>query len=254
MAILPTEEDDDSFCPSDDHLVNHYLRAKIAGKTSRLPNACYFDDTDVCSARPDELVRDHGVPARVPAKDAGGGEQWLFFSPVRFTGGSMTRRSRTVDGTGDAECWHAEGRPRPVEGGGGFVQKFSYHVKVAPGVVEKPGWIMAEYTFKGAAGEGDTVLCKIYRSRRGPGRNRKKASLSLSSAAAAKSRCKRKGAGDLEAARSSKRRRHARETEEEEDDDYMPSAGDMASDYLLPVEEWLPEPQHAPVIGEYTRP
>jgi hypothetical protein len=76
----------------------------------------------------------------------------------------------------------------------------------------------------------------------------------LSSAAAAKSRCKRKGAGDLEAARSSKRRRHARETEEEEDDDYMPSAGDMASDYLLPVEEWLPEPQHAPVIGEYTRP
>jgi hypothetical protein len=254
MAILPTEEDDDSFCPSDDHLVNHYLRAKIAGKTSRLPNACYFDDTDVCSARPDELVRDHGVPARVPAKDAGGGEQWLFFSPVRFTGGSMTRRSRTVDGTGDAECWHAEGRPRPVEGGGGFVQKFSYHVKVAPGVVEKPGWVMAEYTFKGAAGEGDTVLCKIYRSRRGPGRNRKKASLSLSSAAAAKSRCKRKGAGDLEAARSSKRRRHARETEEEEDDDYMPSAGDMASDYLLPVEEWLTEPHHAPVIGEYTRP
>jgi hypothetical protein len=104
------------------------------------------------------------------------------------------------------------------------------------------------YTAPRRIDSSNTVLCKIYMSPRGPGRNRKKASLSLSSAAAAKSRCKRKGAGNLEAARSSKRRR-VRETEEEEDADYMPSAEDMASDYLLPVEEWLP---HAPVIGEYT--
>jgi hypothetical protein len=58
------------------------------------------------------------------------------------------------------------------------------------------------------------------------------------------------GAGDLKAARSSKRRR-AHETEEEEDDD-MPSVGDMASDNLLPVEEWRPKPQHTPLIEEYT--
>jgi hypothetical protein len=85
---------------------------------------------------------------------------------------------------------------------------------------------------------------KIYRSP--GGRGRKKAPSSM---AAAKSRCKRKGAGDLKAARLSKRRR-VHETEEEEDDD-MPSVGDMASDDLLPVEEWRPKPQHTLLI-EYT--
>jgi hypothetical protein len=261
MGILPAEYDA-SFCPSDDRLVNHYLRAKIAGKMSHLPNACYFYDADVCSARPEDLVRDHGVPARVPGKDAGGGEQWFFFCPVRFTGGSMTRRSRTVDGTGDTECWHAEGRPRPVEGGGGFVQKFSYHVKVAPGVVEKPGWIMAEYSI----GDGDTVLCKVYRSPRGPGRPCKAAS-----AAAVAMRCKRTAA----VSRSNKRQ-WAPETEEGV---MPPSAGNIESDDAVPVEvedyaaapefrealsyvgEWQPEEHAAPelrevlqvVVGEYMR-
>jgi hypothetical protein len=242
MAVpVPAEDDRDCFCPGDDQLINHYLHAKTAGKTSLLANACYFDDADVCSAGPDDLVRDHGVLASVPRKDAAGGEQWFFFSPARFTGASMKRQSRTVDGTGDAECWHAEGRPRPVEGG--FVQKFTYHVKVAPGVLEKPGWIMAEYTSKNVVGMGETVLCKIYRSPRGPG-SRKNESLS---SAAAKSRCKSKtkAAEDLEAAASrSSKRRGPRKTKE---DDATPFHGDIESDELLSFTE---DPTTAPEFGE----
>jgi hypothetical protein len=236
MAVpVPAEDDRDCFCPGDDQLINHYLHAKTAGKTSLLANACYFDDADVCSAGPDDLVRDHGVLASVPRKDAAGGEQWFFFSPARFTGASMKRQSRTVDGTGDAECWHAEGRPRPVEGG--FVQKFTYHVKVAPGVLEKPGWIMAEYTSKNAVGVGDTVLCKIYRSPSGPG-SRKNESLS---SAAAKSRCKSKT--KTAASRSSKRR-GLRKTKE---GDAKPFDGDIESDEMMSVTE---DPATAPEFGE----
>lgn len=83
------------------------------------------------------------MPARVQSRDAGDGKQWYFFSPAHYIGTkSKSKRSRTVDGTDEKEFWHAEGRPKLVQGrngGGGFVTKLSYHVRIGPKVVEKPG-------------------------------------------------------------------------------------------------------------------
>jgi hypothetical protein len=216
MAAFPTGAEDDSFsfCPSDARLVDRYLRAKIEGTIGALPNAAYFLDADVCSTRAEELVRAHGTPARVSGRDAGDGKQFYFFSTAHFVGASAKRRSRTISVTGGKnESWHAEGRPKPVERStaGGYVQKLSYHVRIGPraGDVEKPGWIMAEYSFENPK-EGDTVLCKIYKSPRGPGRS-------------ANSGCKRKAADDLEAATPSTRPRQA----EEHEDDVMVFAGNL---------------------------
>ncbi|KAK3127053.1 hypothetical protein QOZ80_7AG0567620 [Eleusine coracana subsp. coracana] len=211
MAI---PDEDDSFCPSNDRLVDRYLRAKLDGKISDLgAKAAYFVDADVCSARPEDLVRRHGMPASVKSRDAADCKQWYFFSPVRLLGSSLKKKSRTVAGTGDKESWHAEGSPKPIEGsvGGGYVTKFSYHVRIGPRTVEKPGWIMAEYSFK----NGDKVLCKIYKSPRGPGRS-----------------CKRKAAEDIEV--PSTRPRMADQDQNEDDAVF---AGDLEHSLLSVVPE-----------------
>ncbi|KAK3125025.1 hypothetical protein QOZ80_7BG0599000 [Eleusine coracana subsp. coracana] len=216
-----------AFCPSNDELVDRYLPAKLDGKLSGLAKSRFFHDADVCSTRPDDLVRDY-TPARVQGRDAGDGKQWYFFSPVRFLGGSLKKRSRTIDGTSDTECWHAEGRTKPVEGSaaGGFVTKFSYHVKNKIGpkkMVEKPGWIMAEYSFKDTMEDGDMVLCKIYKSPR-------------CSKARSSSGRKRKVAEDIDLdleedamPNTSMRKKKTAQTkeEEDEDEDAMLFAGDM---------------------------
>ncbi|TVU37847.1 hypothetical protein EJB05_11189, partial [Eragrostis curvula] len=248
--------DDHSFTPSNESLVDRYLRPKIAGgQINDHANACFFNDADVCSARPYDLVR-HRTPARVPCRDAGDGMQWFFFSPARCKS-LTTRRSRTIDGTSGKESWHSEGSPVAVEGsaGGGFMQKFSYHVRPAPGVIEKPGWIMAEYTVnKDTTRAGDLVLCKVYRSPRGPGRSRASSS-SSASAAATNSGCKRKATDDEEHLEAATPCTRPRLTEE---DDVMLLAEDIERGLLSHddhtaapefeettqhVEESEPEPQ-----------
>ncbi|KAK3127061.1 hypothetical protein QOZ80_7AG0567760 [Eleusine coracana subsp. coracana] len=237
MAV-PGAEEEDSFSPSNDRLVDRYLRAKIDGKFSGLAKAAYFVDADVCSARPEELVRNHGMPACVQSRDAADCKQFYFFSPARFVGTtSVKKRSRTIDGTGEMESWHAEGRPKPVEGSaaGGFVTKFSYHVRIGPKkIVEKPGWIMAEYSLKDT-GPGDTVLCKVYRSPRGHGRSK-----ASSSSSSTKSGCKRKAADELEEATSSTRPRMT--NQEDGDANAMMFAGDLERD-LQSVEHHEMVPQ-----------
>ncbi|KAL6639288.1 hypothetical protein ACP70R_023018 [Stipagrostis hirtigluma subsp. patula] len=154
--------------PAKDHeLVDRYLRAKIAGE---LRTGRFIIDADVCSAPPYVLAERHApAPAPAPGTGAGDSRVWYFFSPVRYVGASKTMRWRTVDGTGGKERWHAEGKDKPVKGSaGGYLTKLSYRVKTAPGVIEKPGWLMVEY---GIYGSDDTVLCKVYKSPRGPGRS-----------------------------------------------------------------------------------
>ncbi|KAL6862189.1 hypothetical protein ACP4OV_016838 [Aristida adscensionis] len=205
-AALPAEGF--VFCPSNETLVDLYLRAKIAGA----PRPChYLVDADVCSAPPYELAERH-LPVTGAACSADG-KVWYFFSPVRYVGGTRRMRGRTVDGK---ECWHPEGKEKKAgHGAGGYLKKFSYHVKTTPGVVAKPGWLMVEYRVTGC----DTVLCKVYRSPRGPGR-------SCASSAAA-SCCKRKAADGsehlVEAPPSSKARLQA--TDQGDDDDCMLFAG-----------------------------
>ncbi|TVU37845.1 hypothetical protein EJB05_11186, partial [Eragrostis curvula] len=158
---MAVDAEDHSFTPSNANLVDRYLRAKInSGKIGDDASAYLFHDTDVYSARPHDLVRNL-TPARVPSRDAGDGMQWFFFSPARCGG---KRRSRTIDGTSGKESWHSEGSAVAVEGSaaGGFVQKFSYHVRTAPGLVEKPGWIMAEYSVVKDTRAGDIVASRAW--------------------------------------------------------------------------------------------
>ncbi|KAK3140433.1 hypothetical protein QOZ80_5AG0400930 [Eleusine coracana subsp. coracana] len=127
MAI---PDEDDSFCPSNGRLVDRYLRAKLDDRLSDLgAKAAYFVDADVCSARPEELVCRHGMPASVESRDAADCKQWYFFSPMCLLGISLKKKSRTIAGTGDNESWHVEGSPKPIEGnaGSGYLTKFSYH-------------------------------------------------------------------------------------------------------------------------------
>ncbi|KAL6840607.1 hypothetical protein ACP4OV_029471 [Aristida adscensionis] len=210
------------FCPSDEMLVNKYLRARIAGKIhGHAASDCFaIIDADVCSAPPYELAEKH-APMTESDTCSADGKVWYFFSPVRFAGSTKKMRLRTVDGTDGKECWHPEGKDKPVKGSaGGYLKKFSYHVKIAPGVVEKPGWLMVEYGISGAACAGDIVLCKIYKSPRGPGR-------SISSSSSASSG-KRKAADSGELLQAAPP--NARARLQTDDDD-------------------MPEPQFAPAPG-----
>uniref|UniRef100_J3LUG7 NAC domain-containing protein n=1 Tax=Oryza brachyantha TaxID=4533 RepID=J3LUG7_ORYBR len=132
------------FSPDDEQLTDSYLQSYLVRSSlSDLPPvvSSFFHVADVYSAPPDELLA--GLdPA--PGTGDGDGRVWYLFSPVRVLGSRGARKARTVVGAGGGnECWHAEGGPRDIEksGAGGKLQKFSYKIKTASGVV-KPGWLM----------------------------------------------------------------------------------------------------------------
>ncbi|XP_040377759.1 uncharacterized protein LOC107303819 [Oryza brachyantha] len=153
------------FSPDDEQLTDSYLQSYLVRSSlSDLPPvvSSFFHVADVYSAPPDELLA--GLdPA--PGTGDGDGRVWYLFSPVRVLGSRGARKARTVVGAGGGnECWHAEGGPRDIEksGAGGKLQKFSYKIKTASGVV-KPGWLMVEYSLPGS---DRLALCKVYRSPR----------------------------------------------------------------------------------------
>ncbi|KAL6639289.1 hypothetical protein ACP70R_023019 [Stipagrostis hirtigluma subsp. patula] len=232
--MMAAAAEGDAFRHSDDVLVNHFLRAKIAGKLRPRP---FLVDADVCSAPPYELAERH---APAPGTGDGDSRVWYFFSPVRYVGASRTMRWRTVDGTGGKERWHPEGKDKPVKGSAdGYLKKFSYHVKTSPGVGEKPGWLMAEYGVHG----GDTVLCKVYKSPRGPGRSCASSSSSSSESSSGRKRKARDADEHLQAAPPSARAR----LHQTHDDATMLFAGsldqELLSDNLTAAPE-LGETQH----------
>ncbi|KAL6649094.1 hypothetical protein ACP70R_013318 [Stipagrostis hirtigluma subsp. patula] len=182
------------------------------------------------------------------------GKVWCFFSPVRYVGASTTMRLRTVEGTDGKECWHAEGKAKPAKASAdGLITKLSYRVKVAPGVAEKPGWLMVEYGVKGA----DMVLCEIYKSPRGP---RRSAASSSSMSSSLSSGCKRKATDSsdhVEVPQPSTRARlqtdqdHDQREQTDHDDDLgVLIAGDLAEEALQfgtqHMADGQPEPKLAP--------
>lgn len=175
------------FSPSDQRLIDVYLRSKIAGKD--VGGGC-IHDADVTSDHPYDLVRKH-APTRGSVTGGSGdnkGGVWFFFSPVRYVGRSggnskasarsgssrLRNRARTVSGADGKKkgAWHTEGRKKTVPGtAGGYLQKLSYHEVTPSGPVVKPGWLMTEYAVEQDHGGGGAmmVLCKVYRSPRAPG-------------------------------------------------------------------------------------
>ncbi|KAF8672703.1 hypothetical protein HU200_049399 [Digitaria exilis] len=156
--------------PSDDVLINAYLRPKIAGDPvpGDIAGRIAINEADVYSDYPYELVGRY-----TPAHAAGDGDDgasgvWYFFSPVRYASDKRRWRKVRPDGKG---VWHPEGRAKDATGSaaaGGTLQKLTYKEKTAAAVV-KPGWLMTEYAASQEHGHGGLVLCKIYRSPRGQG-------------------------------------------------------------------------------------
>ncbi|KAF8723025.1 hypothetical protein HU200_022172 [Digitaria exilis] len=133
--------------PSDDVLINTYLRPKIAGDP--VPGDIVINEADFYSDYPYELVRT---------------------APATETTVPVDKRRRKVgpDGKG---VWHPEGRAKDAKGSaaaGGTFQELTYKEKAAAAVV-KPGWLVTEYAASQEHGHGELVLCKIYRSPRGQG-------------------------------------------------------------------------------------
>jgi hypothetical protein len=168
------------FSPSDQRLIDVYLRSKIAGKDV---GGGSIHDVDVTSDHPYNLVRKH-APAPAPGSLTGGGDKgvWFFFSLKRYVGNSkasarsgsrLRNRARTVLGVDGRKkgAWHTEGRKKTVPGSaGGYFQNLSYEEVTPSGSVVKPGWLMIEYAIEEEHGGGGAmVLCKVYKSPRGPG-------------------------------------------------------------------------------------
>jgi hypothetical protein len=170
------------FSPSDQRLIDVYLRSKIAGKDV---GGGSIHDVDVTSDHPYNLVRKH-APAPTPGSLTGGGDKgvWFFFSLKRYvrnskasarSGSRLRNWARTVLGVDGRKKgvwpWHTEGRKKTVPGSaGGYFQKLSYEEVTPSGSVVKPGWLMIEYAIEEEHGGGGAmVLCKVYKSPRGPG-------------------------------------------------------------------------------------
>ncbi|CAN6308552.1 unnamed protein product [Urochloa humidicola] len=117
---------------------------------------------DVCSAAPADLV------ANLEPAPGTEGRTWYFYCPKKFKnaqGKSCGHRQRAISG-GDT-CWHAEGRPKGVEGseGHGTACNLSYGRKDGRSF-SRLGWCMMEYDDEDQTDATGYVLCKIYRSPR----------------------------------------------------------------------------------------
>ncbi|KAL3503256.1 hypothetical protein ACH5RR_037705 [Cinchona calisaya] len=156
------------FHPTDEELVVHYLKKKIA--SAPLP-ASIIADVDLYKFDPWEL----------PAKAIFGEQEWYFFSPRdrKYPNGARPNRAAT------SGYWKATGTDKPVLTSGG-TQKVGvkkalvfYGGKPPKGI--KTNWIMHEYRLaenktsnnkppgfdiankKGSLRLDDWVLCRIYK-------------------------------------------------------------------------------------------
>nr|GMD92451.1 NAC transcription factor 56-like [Ipomoea batatas] len=154
------------FHPTDEELVVHYLKKKVASAT--LPVAI-IAEVDLYKFDPWEL----------PAKATFGEQEWYFFSPRdrKYPNGARPNRAAT------SGYWKATGTDKPVLTAGG-TQKVGvkkalvfYGGKPPKGV--KTNWIMHEYRLadnkpnnkppgcdinnKGSLRLDDWVLCRIYK-------------------------------------------------------------------------------------------
>ncbi|CAN6280722.1 unnamed protein product [Urochloa humidicola] len=150
----------------------------------------FVHQLDVCSAAPAALVN-----KLEPAPGTDG--TWYFYCSKKFKnaqGKASGHRQRAISG-GDT-CWHAEARPKGVDGSeaGGTACNLSYGRKDGRSFT-RLGWCMMEYDdHSDATGGGEGyVLCKVYQSSRAQA---KKAPPSSGKSAAATSKAtKRKAAG-----------------------------------------------------------
>eukprot|EP00850_Spirogloea_muscicola_P019859 SM000201S05915 [mRNA] locus=s201:67813:71195:- [translate_table: standard] len=118
------------FHPTDEELVWHYLRPKVAGRGPDFP---IFGEIEIYNHEPWDL----------PVLGVGGEHQSYFFThrKRKYPGGHRAKR------TTEAGYWKATGKDRPVYRGRtqiGMMKTLVYHLGRAPNG-EKMDWVMNEY-------------------------------------------------------------------------------------------------------------
>ncbi|XP_062227785.1 NAC domain-containing protein 14-like isoform X2 [Phragmites australis] len=123
------------FRPTDEELVRHYLKAKIAGRAH--PDLLFIPDVDLSACEPWEL------PAKALIKSDD--PEWFFFAPLdrKYPGGLRSNRSTA------AGYWKATGKDRLIRSrpGGtliGVKKTLVFHRGRAPRG-HRTAWIMHEY-------------------------------------------------------------------------------------------------------------
>ncbi|GJN29921.1 hypothetical protein PR202_gb18184 [Eleusine coracana subsp. coracana] len=142
------------FRPTDEELVRHYLKPKIAGRPH--PDLLFIPDVDLSACEPWDL------PAKALIKSDD--PEWFFFAPLdrKYPGGHRSNRSTA------AGYWKATGKDRLIRSRHagkliGIKKTLVFHRGRAPRG-RRTAWIMHEYrtTDLQQAQNGSFVLYRLF--------------------------------------------------------------------------------------------